>query len=178
MVLVIGSTVALGRHYAWNQYQRMVMPDLHQILQEVNCVDSRHISMISSLAQKSKQEVRQEPDAEAQESELQSDVKDYFAGLPDIAADERLRASRRSHSDARYSEFIKNSDQNATAPALLPKPVLKRRVTGYAFSSDEDTTMNESILVAYAANRSPNAPQRLSHTIASWHQKVKGSKEK
>lgn len=36
LLLLVCSVVALGRHYAWNQYQRMIFPDLYQILLEVS----------------------------------------------------------------------------------------------------------------------------------------------
>lgn len=106
---------------------------------------------------------------------LHEDINDYVAGLPDGPADERGRASRRSHSDPRYSEFIKKTDNCADSSEAPHYPALQRSATGYAFSCDEDATRNESILVAYASNR---VPQRLSHTIASWHDKLKGDKQK
>jgi len=34
-IILIGATIALGRHYIWNQYRRLFYPELFQILQEV-----------------------------------------------------------------------------------------------------------------------------------------------
>ncbi|DAZ93603.1 TPA: hypothetical protein N0F65_003653 [Lagenidium giganteum] len=191
LLIVIGCFMALGRHFAYNQYQRMFHPDLCQYLQAtlskrnrrltINISPENEQTLSMSLDDVNASDLVRPTDFEAfkdvQNSRGNTGVK------IDIDSDDMFEASSAvpasmvmeslpmtdSFSQSVYSASVA-SDAPVAAWALDKGPQqqtraanssFSRRNTGFAFSCDEPTTLAES----YIASGSLPASDALTSAI-------------
>lgn len=149
-ISLLAIVLALGRHYIWNQYQRMVYPELVQILQERLWIDrlSSQTSSHANYALDENQHHHSSNDHHApKDDDDQADVLNYTKHMTNLADEERRLVRAQSRKGAHFQRF--QQDQGSPAVAICQK-----RATGYAFSCDEDTTLAESYLAkAKASNK-------------------------
>ncbi|KAF0715850.1 Aste57867_3139 [Aphanomyces stellatus] len=127
LIIVIGATIALGRHFSWNQYQRLFSPELYQILQEAVLIDKQQTQRVTIANME--------------------DQREFSVSLNDVTADERSKFQL---------EDTVGSLPSGAAFKKPSRPGITRRNTGFAFSYDEPTTLEESFI---ATNHvAPNAP--------------------
>ncbi|OQS02099.1 phospholipid-transporting ATPase [Thraustotheca clavata] len=139
MILVIGCILALGRHFAWNQYQRLFNPELFQILQEAVMIDKKKAQRITIT------HIEDQP------------RPDLSMTLEDITPEER---SRFNIQDDTISSTLPHR------PSRHPRTNLRRTNTGYAFSCDEETTLVESFIATNHTHRQePSDQPRRSMSI-------------
>ncbi|RLN46338.1 hypothetical protein BBJ28_00021417 [Nothophytophthora sp. Chile5] len=172
LVMVMGCSLALGRHVAYNLYQRTFHPDLSQLLQESMGRSQRHRRLTIN---------------HIEEQTLSMSLDDmhttgYLSDFRHTDAD-LLKAQHHSFATALYEQPHKKSvassavsggsvttesfsasvfsgsvSEDATSweriPAKMFKSNTSRRNTGYAFSCDEETTLAESYIASNSLPRS------------------------
>lgn len=183
-LIVIACAIALGRHYAWNQYQRIFFPDATQILQEsiefsrhrltIHDLEQQALSMTLDLmthdgTQLATEMDLPEDDGGPRESEIHKPSEILAVNTPiDIDVDgmtvaeleprstssDSLQISTRSFSTSVFSHVVQTEARWESFSTRPFQPSLARRNTGFAFSFDEETTLAESYI---ASNSLPRA---------------------
>ncbi|RHY32050.1 hypothetical protein DYB32_002918 [Aphanomyces invadans] len=121
LILLIGSSIALGRHFSWNQYQRLFSPELYQILQEAVLIEKlQTIRMTVANIE---------------------EAREFSVSLNDVAPEELAKFQA---PDTLGSPMTAGRKAHAKRAPL--RPGISRKNTGYAFSCDEETTMAESFI--------------------------------
>ncbi|KAH9102893.1 hypothetical protein LEN26_015425 [Aphanomyces euteiches] len=126
-IIMIGASIALGRHFTWNQYQRLFSPQLYQILQErvlIERVEMQRMTIANI-----------------------EDAREFSISFNDVSTDERVKYRAE---DQAASLMVRPQMKK---PVPLPAK-LSRRNTGFAFSCDEETARAESFI---ATNNHHNA---------------------
>ncbi|KDO30716.1 hypothetical protein SPRG_04618 [Saprolegnia parasitica CBS 223.65] len=139
LLLVIGCTLALGRHFAWNQFQRLFYPELFQILQESVMIEKKKAHRLTITHM----EEAPRPDLSMTLDDITPEERSRFNLAEDTVADTMATTLSRPQ----------QLDRRAT---------LQRLNTGYAFSCDEETTLVESFIATNHSHRQEpsNVPRR------------------
>ncbi|OQR97796.1 phospholipid-transporting ATPase [Achlya hypogyna] len=119
LLLAIGCSLALGRHFAWNQFQRLFYPELFQILQERVMLDKKKAQRLTIT------HVEEQP------------APALSMTLDDITPEERSRFN--------LQDTVADT-LGTTMSRPTRRGQLQRLNTGYAFSCDEETTLVESFI--------------------------------
>ncbi|TMW59029.1 hypothetical protein Poli38472_007174 [Pythium oligandrum] len=193
LVLVAGCAVALGRHFAWNQYQRIFYPEPSQILKEtlkskdgikrrrltINHLEEQSLSMTlddingtvlaNSDIRPSEYERYKLGDSEVRPDNADDRHDVSLVRVPgSMVSDTSSAAMGSSFGASVYSNSFHNDPNQVTwekGPGKPFKPSFSRRNTGYAFSCDEETTLAESYIASNSLPRSDAVPAALRNSI-------------
>ncbi|GLD94843.1 hypothetical protein PINS_up003468 [Pythium insidiosum] len=189
LILIIGCSIALGRHFAFNQYQRTFFPEGFQVLQEtigrksrrltIDHIEEQTLSMsledfngtdlIATDGRPSDFETYQlGADGAIVRPENEDEAFDAALTVPGSQISDSALVSD-SFSASVYSNSIHN-DPNQVIWEKMPanarfKASLSRRNTGYAFSCDEETTLAESYIASNSLPRSDALPAALRNSM-------------
>jgi len=183
LVLIMGCSLALGRHIAYNLYQRTFHPDLAQLLQEsmggasqrkyqrrltINNMEEQTLSMSlddvhttgylsdfgHSDAEILKAQHHQSFAATLYEQHKTSVSSVTGASVPKHSNVSAGSGVTESYSASVFSESISEDATWERVPTKMFRPTTSRRNTGYAFSCDEETTLAESYIASNSLPRS------------------------
>ncbi|RMX68185.1 hypothetical protein DD238_007664 [Peronospora effusa] len=161
LVLIMGCALALGRHIAYNLYQRTFHPDLAQLLQEtmggakykrrltINHVEEQTLSMslddvhatsyLTDFGHTDAEIVKAQHHQQQRNKSLSSTAGTFAvfgnSGVPD------------SYSTSVYRDSM-SKDGNRVPTTMFHPTTTNQRTTGYAFSCDEETTLAESYIAS------------------------------
>ncbi|KAG3115428.1 Phospholipid-transporting ATPase 3 [Phytophthora idaei] len=179
LVLVMGCSLALGRHIAYNLYQRTFHPDLAQLLQEsmgggsqrkyqrrltINHMEEQTLSMSlddvhttgylsdfgHSDAEILKAQHPQSFAATLYEQQPKKSASNAGTSVPHSTSS----GVTESYSASVFSESISEDATWERVPTKMLRPTTGRRNTGFAFSCDEETTLAESYIASNSLPRS------------------------
>jgi phospholipid-transporting ATPase len=195
LLVIIGCMIALGRHFAWNQYQRLFYPEGYQILQEslnkrvgrltIDHIEEQTLSMsledlhgtelVESRATdydiyKTAPHHSSEGDFTGRADNHQNEVEVFEAAITvpgSIVSDSTSLVGAGSFSASVYSDSFHNDPSMWEKPGGKPpfKQSVSRRNTGYAFSCDEETTLAESYIASNSLPRSDAVPAALRNSL-------------
>lgn len=186
LVVVVGCCIALGRHYAWNQYQRTFTPKLAQVLQEtmlvrrkhrrltINHIEEQSLSMcLDDAAIMGDSRLTDLEGMKARRTQqkmmhsLSSFVDDVSLGGSSISGNNSVVSDSVPLTESFSASVYSSSATTDQLPAVWERPgrhfskTSSRRNTGYAFSCDEETTLAESYIASNSLPRSDAIPAAL-----------------
>ncbi|CAH0514358.1 unnamed protein product [Peronospora belbahrii] len=179
LVLIMGCSLALGRHIAYNLYQRTFHPDLAQLLQEsmrnakykrrltINHMEEQTLSMslddvhtngcLSDFGHTETEIVKAQHPQIFSSTMCDQQANKSLMSTTGTSAASATSGVTESYSASVYSESIPEEATWSCAPTRMFSSTTNRRTAGYAFSCDEETTLAESQIASNSLPRSDAA---------------------
>ncbi|EGZ15099.1 hypothetical protein PHYSODRAFT_351482 [Phytophthora sojae] len=190
LVLAMGCSLALGRHIAYNLYQRTFHPDLAQLLQEsmggtaqrkyqrrltINHSEEQTLSMslddvhttgyLSDFGHSDAEILKaQHPQSFTAATLYEQPKKSSSASAASASVSSGVAES---YSASVFSESISEDATWERVPAKMFRPTTSRRNTGFAFSCDEETTLAESYIASNSLPRSDAISTAMRNSTSS-----------
>ncbi|POM60994.1 Phospholipid-transporting ATPase [Phytophthora palmivora] len=197
LVLIMGCSLALGRHIAYNLYQRTFHPDLAQLLQEsmggasqrkyqrrltINNMEEQTLSMslddvhttgyLSDFGHSDAEILKaQHPQSFTATGTLYEQPKKSVSNTTGASVPHSTTSVSSgvtdSYSASVFSESISEDATWERVPTKMLRATQGRRNTGFAFSCDEETTLAESYIASNSLPRSDAISTAMRNSTSS-----------
>ncbi|KUF89314.1 hypothetical protein AM588_10002199 [Phytophthora nicotianae] len=179
LVLIMGCSLALGRHIAYNLYQRTFHPDLAQLLQEsmgggsqrkyqrrltINHMEEQTLSMslddvhttgyLSDFGHSDAEILKAQHPQSFAATLYEQQPKKSGSNVGTSTLQSTNSNVTDSYSASVFSESISEDATWERVPPKMLRATTGRRNTGFAFSCDEETTLAESYIASNSLPRS------------------------
>ncbi|KAI9919817.1 hypothetical protein PsorP6_017448 [Peronosclerospora sorghi] len=185
LVMIMGCSLALGRHIAYNLYQRTFHPDLAQLLQEsmgcrasqskyqrrltINQTEEQTLSMSLDDVQTTGY-LTDFGHSDAEILKAQHPQTFTATSLYDHQGKKSISSTTGTFAADRYSSFSECVAPETTQDRVASQMVASttsHRSTGYAFSCDEETTLAESYIASNSLPRSDAITTAMRNSTSS-----------
>ncbi|EEY63415.1 phospholipid-transporting ATPase, putative [Phytophthora infestans T30-4] len=192
LVLIMGCSLALGRHVAYNLYQRTFHPDLAQLLQEsmgggsqrkyqrrltINHMEEQTLSMslddvhttgyLSDFGHSDAEILKAQHPQSFAATLYEQQPKKSASNVGTSAPQSTSSGVTDSYSASVFSESISEDATWERVPTKMFRGTTGRRNTGFAFSCDEETTLAESYIASNSLPRSDAISTAMRNSTSS-----------